>query len=96
MSELTLKTNYDYPLRGLVDAALETQTRVLLSGIHRTEANLRGFEERHGIGSTEFERRYADDEIEESLEYVEWLGELRMLRRLQEKLDVIRDISIAN
>lgn len=37
--------------------------------------------------SAEFVQRYEDDEFEESLDYADWIGEYRLLRRLKEKAD---------
>jgi NTP pyrophosphatase (non-canonical NTP hydrolase) len=40
----------------------------------------------------EFVRRYERNELEETLEFVEWIGEYRLLERLREKADVLREI----
>ena len=46
---------------------------------------LLAFEKQFGMTSDEFERRYAAAEIAEGLESIEWLGEIRMLRVLNEQ-----------
>lgn len=96
MSELVLTTSHSYPLRELVQAALETQQRVLQAGIQRTEERLRAFEAQYSLASAEFLRRYEADEFNESLDFAEWIGEMRLLERMQEKLVVLKDISIEN
>lgn len=96
MSELVLSTSHSYPLRELVQAALETQQRVLQAGIHRTEERLNAFEAHYSLPSAEFARRYEADEFGESLDFAEWIGEMRLLERMQQKLAVLKDISIAN
>lgn len=96
MSELVLTTSHSYPLRELVQAALETQQRVLQAGIQRTEERLRAFEAQYGLSSAEFLRHYEADEFSESLDFAEWIGEMRLLERMRQKLAVLKDISIAN
>ncbi len=54
-------------------------------GIKRTRERLLGFEKQYGMTSDEFERRYAAAEIAESIEFIEWLGEIKMLRVLNEQ-----------
>jgi hypothetical protein len=46
---------------------------------------LAAFEKQYGITSDEFERRYVAAEIAESIDYIEWLGEIKMLRLLNEQ-----------
>jgi hypothetical protein len=57
------------------------------SGIDRGEARLRVFETRYGMTSAEFLQRYENDELPETLELGEWIGEIKMLQRLQDKAD---------
>jgi hypothetical protein len=57
------------------------------SGIDRGEARLRVFETRYGMTSAEFLQRYENDELPETLELDEWIGEIKMLQRLQGKAD---------
>jgi hypothetical protein len=57
------------------------------SGIDRCEARLRVFETRYGMTSAEFLQRYENNELPETLELGEWIGEIKMLQRLQGKAD---------
>jgi hypothetical protein len=58
----------------------------LAHGIKRTQARLTVFEEQFGIRSAEFERRFEADEFDETLDYVDWLMEIRALRLLKEHI----------
>ena len=51
----------------------------------RTRKRLTACEKQFGMTTEEFERRYAAVEIDESLESIEWLGEIKMLRVLSEQ-----------
>jgi phage shock protein A len=96
MAELTLISPRKRQLKPLVQAALRTELRLLEAGIRRTEQNIQQFETRYDLPSAEFIRRYEQDELEESLEFAEWIGEYRLLQRLREKADTLQEIRFAN
>ena len=39
---------------------------------------------------------YENDKIEETMDFIEWIGEFRLLERLNEKADTLRSIRFAN
>jgi phage shock protein A len=96
MTELKLISNRKRQLKPLVEAALKNELRLLEAGIRRTEQNMRTFEEKFHLSTQEFIARYENDEMEESLDYADWIGEHRMLERLREKADTLRTIRFAN
>lgn len=96
MTELVLISPHQRQLKPLVEAALHNELRLLEVGIHRAEHKLQEFETRYGLPWTEFIRRYEQDELEETLEFAEWIGEYRLLERLREKANVLREIRFAN
>lgn len=95
MTELTLISTRQRPLKSLVEAALANELRLLEAGIRRTEQRLYEFEAKYQISTSEFARRFEDDEFEESLELAEWIGEYRLLERLRDKADTLREIKFA-
>jgi hypothetical protein len=66
------------------------------AGIRRTEQRLLEFEEKYHLETQEFISRYENDEMEETTNFDEWIGEFRLLKRLREKADTLRDIRFAN
>ena len=96
MTELTLISTHSRPLKPLIEAALANEARLLEAGIRRTEERLNAFETKYNLLTTEFIRRYENDEFEETLEFAEWIGEFRMGETLREKLDVLKGIDFAN
>jgi hypothetical protein len=79
-----------------VEAAIENEIRLLQSGIHRTEARLHAFEAEYGLTTEEFLRRYNNDELTETLDFAEWIGEHRLLERLQEKAETLQGVRFAD
>ncbi len=96
MTELTLISTAQRPLRQLVEAALANELRLLEAGIRRTEQRLHEFEAKYQLPTTEFIHRFENDEFEETLEFAEWIGENRLLERLHEKADTLKGIEFAN
>ena len=96
MAELVLTSPGQRSLRSLVEAALHNEWRLLQAGIHRTEQRLQAFEAQYGISTAAFVQRYENDELQETLDFAEWVGEYRLLERLREKGETLQNIHIAN
>ena len=96
MTDLKLVSSRNRQLKPLVEAALANELRLLEAGQRQTETRLREFEEKHKMQTKEFVTRYENDEIKETMDFAEWIGEFRMLERLREKADTLRDIRFAN
>ncbi len=96
MTVLKLTSSRETPLRPLVEAALQNELRILQAGIRRTEQRLQAFEAQYHMASAEFLRRYENDELQETLDLAEWIGEYRLLTRLREKAATLQEIQFAN
>jgi hypothetical protein len=96
MAALKLISSGERPLRPLVEAAIQNELRLLKAGIQRTEQRLQAFETQYGFESEEFLQRYENDELPETLDFAEWIGEYRLLERLQDKVATLQGIRFAN
>ena len=96
MTELRLVSNGKRALRPIVEAALHNEIRLLEVGLRRSQQRLQQFEAQYGLSTSQFIQRYENDEMKESLEFAEWIGEYRISERLQEKIDTLSDIRFAN
>jgi len=96
MAKVTLISTRDRPLQPLVEGALANELRLLEAGIQRTEQRLREFEHKHQMTTAKFVARYENDELPEALEFAEWIGEHRLLMRLRDKAETVREIQFAN
>jgi len=86
----------EHQLKPLVEAALANELRLMEAGIRRTEQRLLEFEKKYHLGTQDFVARYENDEMEETIDIDEWIGEVRLLARLREKAGVLKDIRFAN
>jgi hypothetical protein len=82
-------TDASVALKPLLESAIRSELRLLDLGLGRTSQRLRAFEDQYGLTSEEFERRFATGELDESLDYIEWAGEIKtyhLLKAQQEAL----------
>lgn len=95
MTELKLRSKGKHPLKSIVKAALQNELRLIESGIERTESILQEFERRYNMSTKTFLQQYENDQLAESLEFAEWIGEYRLLERLKEKASRLREVQFA-
>ena len=82
MTELKLVSKRSTSIRPLVKNAIDSFVRSTEEGIQITQQNLIVLETKYGMLTNEFIQRYENDELDEILEFGEWVGEYRMLRGL--------------
>ncbi len=87
--EVRITSQTSIPLKPLVQSALRTEVRLLEIGLARTRERLRQFEQRYGISSEEFEKRFRSGELGDALDFIEWAGELELYRLLQAQREAL-------
>lgn len=95
MAELKIICEYPDSLKQFIEA-LSRRIASLKDGIRRTEERIKEFESKYQMSTEEFLRRYENDEIQETLDLDEWIGESFMLKGLQEDLDTLRGIEFVS
>jgi hypothetical protein len=83
-------------VRPILEAALENELRTVEAGIRKTRERLAGFEARHNMSTQAFIEAYEADGLPETLDFIEWIGEHRLLNRLREHAETIKNIQIEN
>ena len=96
MPELKLVSPGKREIRAIVEAALQNELCLLEAGIRRTEHKLRTFEEKYTMTTEQFVIAYENEGIDETLDFAEWIGEIRMLNRLHEKTETLKSIQFEN
>jgi hypothetical protein len=96
MTELKLTSKHSGSLKPLSAGAIAEALRVTEDGMCQTAQWLKEFEEKYQLSTAEFLYRYKNDECEETIDLDEWIGESRMLQRLQDRADQLRGIEFAN
>ena len=96
MNKLTLTSKHTDSVKPVIEGVLSEALRSTEEGIRRTLQRLQDFEQQHQFSTTEFIQRYTNDEFTETPDLDEWIGESRMLERLQDKAEKLRSIEFAN
>ncbi len=96
MVELKIVSQSKRQLKPIVEAALENELRLVEAGIRQTALRLKKFEEQSHLNTQAFITAYENDEWEETMESIEWIGEFRLMERLNEKAETLRNISFAS
>lgn len=93
--QITITTDAQIALKPLIEAALRSELRMLELSLQRTAQRLRAFEAQYGLTSDEFERRFnAGEVVEESLEFIEWAGEIKTQRLLDAQRQALQGVRL--
>lgn len=77
----------------LIKSAIQTEIMRLEIGLKKTAKEMRQFEDKYNITSDTFLKEYAAEDLEGGdEEYVSWMGEIRIRRKIEEELDILKDI----
>ena len=96
MTTLTITMQHDVGAKALVRAALDNEIRLLETAIRRTKPRIRSFEERFKTSTADFLARYEAGDVQETLEADEWIGEYRMMERLRNSMNALREARLAD
>jgi hypothetical protein len=77
-----------------VESAIRGELKTLMFGIQRTRERLAAFEKQFGMASEEFERRFNGIDLKETLDFIEWSGEIKTLRLLEERRNALQNAEI--
>ena len=91
---VTVKTNNPDAMRPLLRSALQRESKLVDQGIRRTHLRLAAFEKQYDLQTDEFLRRFNEADLGESLDFIDWYGESKMLASLQEQKKAIEGTSI--
>ena len=93
--QVTITSDSPVELKPLLEAAIRSELKTLAHGLNRTRERLTGFEKQYGFSTDEFKRRFASRELGETLDFLEWWGETKMLTALEERKRALEGVQIA-
>ncbi len=67
------------------------ELRLLDAGVQRAEQRIKAFEAQCQLKTPDFIAKYENNELEETVEFAEWIGEYRLLIRMREKSETLRN-----
>lgn len=96
MTVLTVSSPRNDALEPLLASAIAAKLRTLQVAMRQTEARLTAFEQQYQRATADFIAAYARNEVDETLETIEWLGEYRMAQSLQDEMDALNAIQFGD
>jgi hypothetical protein len=90
--QVTMTSDTQVALRPLLESAVRSELRMLDLSLQRTSQRLQEFESRYGFTSDEFERRFNAGELQESLDFIEWAGEIKTLGLLEAQRQALQGV----
>jgi nucleosome binding factor SPN SPT16 subunit len=96
MNALTITSDTQHQIKPLLETAIENEIRLLEAGLRKTMSNLKAFEDTYKMTTSEFLMKYENDEIEELADFENWVGESRLVDRINDKIKALRSIRIEN
>ena len=92
--QITIRTPDAKRLKPLLKSAIQSQLDDLEHGIQLTRARIEAFEKQYGMSTAEFLRRFTPDDLGETLDFIEWQGETKMLALLEEKKAAFKEAQV--
>ena len=88
--QVVVTTDAPAALKPLLASAIQSELRMLELSVARIAERLQAFEKQYGLTSEEFAHRFATGAIGESLDYIEWAGEIETYRRLERQWQALQ------
>jgi hypothetical protein len=92
--QVIVTTDASIALKPLLESAIQSELRMLELGLARTAQHLHIFEERFGLTSEEFESRFTAGEIGETLDFIEWAGEIKTHHLLKAQQQALQKVQL--
>lgn len=89
MTVLTITSERNDRIEPLLTSAIAAKLRMLEIGLRQTQARLAAFEQTSKMSTADFIARYARNDIAETLDTLEWLGEYRLMQSIQDEVDAL-------
>jgi hypothetical protein len=95
VQQIMIQTPDAKRLKPLLKSVIANELHDVEHGIRLTHNKLKAFEKQCDMRSAEFERRFTPDDLGETLDFIEWMGEIETLRLLDEKRQILKEAKIA-
>jgi hypothetical protein len=94
LQQVTIQTPDAKKLKPLLKSAIQSQLDEIEHGLKLTYARLAAFEKQYGMSTAEFLRRFTPDDLGETLDFMDWQGETKMLALLEEKKNTLKQARV--
>ena len=95
-AQVTLISPSGAAIKPMVESALRSELRMIELGLKQTMLHLQEYETQYEMTSDEFYRALTHDELQETLDTIEWAGEYKTWQRLHANRQALMEINFAN
>lgn len=95
LQEITIRAESSEPIKPLLESAIRTELKAIQHAINRTRERIAEFEKQFSMSTDEFLSRFTKDDLGETLEYMDWWGETKMLALLEEQKRALEGAQLA-
>ena len=89
LQQIIVKTQNSETMRPLLRSALQRELKLVEQGLRRTRVRLADFEKQYNMSTDEFLRRFNKDNLGETMDFIDWYGETKMIASLIEQKNAI-------
>ena len=94
LQQVTIQTSNAKRLKPLLKSAIQSQLDDIEHGIQLTRNRLDAFEKQYHMTTAEFLSRFTPHDLGETLDFIDWEGETKMLGLLEEKKAVFKEAQV--
>jgi hypothetical protein len=96
MAEIKLRSKDINSLKKVIKDALAERLKEVTIGIKRTQERIDYFENKYQMQTQDFLKRFENNELNHTLDFDEWMGEVWMLKTLLEDQTEIEEIEFVD
>ncbi|MCP4351711.1 MAG: hypothetical protein GY795_40105 [Desulfobacterales bacterium] len=96
IQEVIISGNTEVPIKPLIESAIRSELRMLELAVQRTGERLNSFEKKYDITTDDFRTSFENGELAESLDFIEWLGEIRTAEVLNAQKHALEEVNFAD
>ena len=93
---LKLRSSQPASLKEMIQNDLNQRLQNLETGLQQTQVRLQQLETQYQLSTKQFVELFTNDQLQHSLDFDEWLGEAWMLEKLQQKIEIIKEIEFVD
>jgi len=94
MAEIVIRTGKPESVMPVLDSAIRNQLKLLKTSINRTKKRISSFEQKYNMSTEQFMQKIRAGMDDDNLDYVEWIGETKILKRLEEEYKELEGLRI--
>jgi hypothetical protein len=94
MAEIVIRTGKPESVMSVLDSAIRNQLKLLKTSITRTKIRIMDFEQKYNMSTEQFMQKIRKDIDDDNLDFVEWIGETKILKRLEEEYSELEGLRV--